>query len=270
MVEATATATAELIHRPYRGWLYALRSRPCRVAITGDQSEYVLERIRRSGDFYESDVLSIASCLDPKPGLAIDIGAHIGNHTLYFAVVMGRQVISIEPCEGSRQLLHQNIEDNGVNGACTVIASAVSDAEGSCSIVFSDGANAVTGHMFPGDDTRVARLDDLIAETAPSESVGLIKIDVEGFAVQALQGGVETIRQHRPLIIAELDPADELPAACAQLAPLGYRFVGPYGRSPTYLFTTRRWTRPLRRHGYRIWRSYQRGRLRHLLQRLWR
>lgn len=50
----------------------------------------------------------------------------------------------------------------------------------------------------------VARLDEVMAqiETGP---VSLIKIDVEGAELLVLRGGAETVRQHRPVVVCEID-----------------------------------------------------------------
>jgi FkbM family methyltransferase len=53
----------------------------------------------------------------------------------------------------------------------------------------------------------------------------LIKIDVEGWELEVLRGGIETLKAYQPNIICEvLRHSSQTPAISALLRPLGYRF----------------------------------------------
>jgi FkbM family methyltransferase len=63
---------------------------------------------------------------------------------------------------------------------------------------------------YPGDvqieviDVTVSRLDDVIAETlGPDAPIALVKIDVEGAELGVLQGGLETLRSNKPVVVFE-------------------------------------------------------------------
>ena len=45
-------------------------------------------------------------------GSVFDVGAHIGNHTLYFGAVCGLKVYAWEPHDGSLKQLHANLALN--------------------------------------------------------------------------------------------------------------------------------------------------------------
>lgn len=49
-------------------------------------------------------------------------------------------------------------------------------------------------------EVETGRLDDIIPENMP---ITLIKIDVEGAELKVLQGGIETIKRTKPLIVFE-------------------------------------------------------------------
>ena len=61
------------------------------------------------GTAYELMLLEDAYTLG-LTGSAFDVGAHIGNHTLYFAAVCGFKVYAWEPHDGSLKQLHANLE----------------------------------------------------------------------------------------------------------------------------------------------------------------
>lgn len=76
-------------------------------------------------------------------------------------------------------------------------------------------------------------LDEAVCETRTLDSFQLrptfIKIDVEGLEHEVLQGGVETIRAHEPVLMVERFHHN--PALMPTLAALGYVEVRPDGRS---------------------------------------
>src|SRR5690606_28744186 len=60
-----------------------------------------------NGEPYERKLL--VDCYQQKPnGTVFDVGAHIGNHTLYFAAICGLKVHAWEPFDDSRKQLEDN------------------------------------------------------------------------------------------------------------------------------------------------------------------
>jgi FkbM family methyltransferase len=166
----------------------------------------VLERIYRAG----------------LTGLAVDVGASIGNHALWFAAVCGLRVIAVEPLDHER--LSENVALNP-DLDIEVWPYALGDRRYTGEVT---GAPAhVIGDSFPEDGVRIRRLDD-----AGVENVSLLKIDVEGMEPQVLSGAVETIQRDRPLIFAEAIDKTAAAHVADILKPLGYRHVKTYGATP--------------------------------------
>lgn len=68
-------------------------------------------------------------------------------------------------------------------------------------------------------------LDDFNLGT---DSVSLMKIDVEGFEIEVLRGAIETIMNHQPLILLEQwehEIVNNTSISLSFLKDLGYRFV---------------------------------------------
>lgn len=154
-------------------------------------------------------------------GLALDIGANIGNHALYFAERFAR-VIAFEPNPTIGALLRFNADqvDN-----LDVRAYGLGDVAGQFSQFVEPGnlggSSLITDQSGPSVDVEVRRLDD--------EDVGkiaLIKIDVEGFETRVLQGAEATIKMHRPVVVFEQharDFGENGSSAINFLTGLGYR-----------------------------------------------
>ena len=205
------------------------RNRPV-ASIIGD---HISDRIRVEG-IYERNILEILreQILDQEACgrmVAIDVGANIGNHTLFLSDLFAK-VIAFEPNELARSLLRINLDMNGVTNV-DLRPVGLSDRPGRLTLTFEKanlgaarlrgvGANAssetVEVELTVGDD-----------EIDPSESVGFIKIDVEGAEEAVLRGLEQTIRKHMPILMIEqledgIDPVTGASAPFVFLRNLGY------------------------------------------------
>jgi FkbM family methyltransferase len=184
--------------------------------LSAHDHNYIIEADGRLGDVisrgipYEADLLEHIYEQRFK-GLALDVGAHIGNHTLWFAVVCGLTVHAFEPIEVKR--LRLNVARNGIRKV-KVHPFALGAQEGWATAV-GKGELAIGAGTLP-----VRMLDNL-----KLVGVGLIKIDVEGMEPEVLAGGEKTIRRDRPAIFAEARKPEDHEAIAALLIPWGYRMV---------------------------------------------
>lgn len=74
-------------------------------------------------------------------------------------------------------------------------------------------------------DVEVLALDDYLSQRDGLDQVDLIKIDVEGYETQVLQGALETLKSSRPTVLVEIEIRHNPTYAEAfdLLADLGYR-----------------------------------------------
>ncbi len=155
------------------------------------------------GRFYEQDELEVLRDRVPGAASVLDVGAHIGNHTVYFEKVMqARRVVPIEPTPRAQFLLRTNC---ALNNLTRVDLSHLGKAL---------GRKQATGALIPDTNTNsggtsvrvgkgpvtIFRGDDLFQ----SETFDLIKIDVEGMELDVLSGLAGTIRRCRPLMFIEV------------------------------------------------------------------
>jgi FkbM family methyltransferase len=168
-----------------------------------------------------------------RPGdVFYDLGAHIGFFSLLAARLVGPtgRVVAFEPSPLNAAQLERNIELNGFTNV-TLVEAAVSSEAGFAQF---DPANdrvaaRLTGHGESARDAllsvRTISIDGWRAETGFPDP-GLIKIDVEGAEIAALQGALGVIQASRPVLLVEVHPtvgpafADYVEGT---LRPLGYR-----------------------------------------------
>lgn len=159
---------------------------------------------------------------------ALDIGANVGNHALFFAEYF-EHVFAFEP----NPIAHQLLEINAVSRNISALNYGVSDKN--CKMAFRVNASNIGGskivkHKHNSDDSdvinvEVRRLDDL--DRVKDAKISMIKIDVEGHELPALQGAKNIIERNAPVILFE-QGIDEIKDGSSDvidfLRSCGYRF----------------------------------------------
>jgi FkbM family methyltransferase len=170
-------------------------------------NDYIGIQINQQGFFEGSNLDMVFAFLTPIAedlvnGIALDIGANIGNHSLYFSRHF-KAIHSFEPHPRIFDLLQfnarivQNIVPRNFglgdfNGSLELNENW--ENMGSSSIKHDSGINASKVSI------EIKRLDDLALDTG---TISLMKIDVEGFESNVIRGAWKTIKEHQPLILME-------------------------------------------------------------------
>lgn len=159
-----------------------------------------------------------------EPGMTVvEIGANVGAHSIDMAKACAPgDFYAFEPQPRLFQLLCANLALNNIENAMAY-PDACGAADGWAAIPRLDYGQAANfgglslGHG-EGLPVRVLALDSLQLATC-----NLLKIDVEGFEPQVLQGARETILRCRPLIYIENDRPAQQQAVIDLIAGLDYR-----------------------------------------------
>jgi FkbM family methyltransferase len=140
--------------------------------------------------------------------VALDIGANIGNHSLYFSEFFGN-VFAFEPNPKTFALLKVNSEYACLNGNIKCFNYGLSDLNGQLFFKSSQsntgGSKIVSDRLKDTNDSifliDVKRADDI--EQLFEKNIALIKIDIEGHELQALKGARGLITKNKPIILFE-------------------------------------------------------------------
>ncbi len=157
---------------------------------------------------YESDVTqAFKNILKPGMGV-IDIGANIGYYSLLSSSLVGSDgwVMAVEPNSENIKFIAASRRLNRFDHL-QIIHSAASINEdimvlrndysnGTCSFLPEDEAE-----LFSSEIVGCLRIDKLV-----SKQVDLIKIDIEGGELLAVQGCIDLIDTYRPAVIFEFSP----------------------------------------------------------------
>ncbi len=226
----------EIGRRAKRGWLarpqvvtlsevgYPGGSPPLQIEVV--PGEMTNRAMFLYGTFEISETRLVQAAL--HPGMTfLDVGANIGYYTLIAARLVGETgaVYSFEPNGSMRSKLEANIRRNGFDNV-VVRDEAVARETGEVEFYASTwDANQGISSILPGvgraaaQKVRSLSLDDFMASLT-GRRVDLIKMDIEGAELIAIQGG------HRALGATDAPPlifeAAELAPIAKALRALGY------------------------------------------------
>jgi len=192
-----------------------------KYAAKGDIAEIiyknqVLVKHRKS---FEYTTLELFSTLLKEGDVIVDVGANSGLYSIFYSKLVGNTgaVHAFEPDTETFVMLQENISLNN----CTNIATYNLALSNKASIIEMvsfdpDGFKPKDGDSFKyikevapgsvnnGGNTMTAIKMDDVPELQAIKKIDYIKIDVEGAELLVLQGAIDTIAKHKPVIIFEL------------------------------------------------------------------
>jgi FkbM family methyltransferase len=155
------------------------------------------------GHFYEAEELALIQ-KHYEQGTFVDIGANIGNHSLYLSK-FGRcpRILVFEPNKAAVDVLRANVLLNRCANIDTrYLGVALAASDGRYRGVTPEPNNL--GHTIfqqdPAGEVLGVTGDSLLL----GEPIGFIKIDVEGMEFEILRGLAQTICRWRPKLFIEV------------------------------------------------------------------
>jgi FkbM family methyltransferase len=209
-----------------------------RLALSfGSEEDHIARTIRQTGTFYEAELLADVRSRLFFAECAVDVGAHVGNHTIYFAHVLGLRTIAFEPNPASYGLLAENVRSNGLGEICRTRNAAVGATGSRVRTIVASERNTgmATVEPDPSGSVAMVTLDD---EVLAEPRIDVIKIDVEGWELDVLRGAEEVLRTRRPLLYVEI-MQPKFAALDQHLRERGYLCWKRFNYTPTFLFLPR-------------------------------
>jgi FkbM family methyltransferase len=208
-----------------------------------DLSEGIDFSVYLLGSFEPSTIRAYGRLI--KPGhTVLDIGANVGAHTLHFAKLIGSsgKVIAFEPTDYAFGKLRNNahlnpaLEPRIISLQTMLLASesvgVVPEVCSSWPLKPKPGEKVNEHHQGRAMSTqgaRAATLDTLVKELGLTK-VDFIKLDVDGFEWEVLQGARQTLSKFKPMVLMEFAPhiAESKQTFVSMLMlfkNLGYKFI---------------------------------------------
>jgi FkbM family methyltransferase len=165
--------------------------------------------IEAIGNNFEPSMVDLFRALISPNDIVADIGANIGMTAILFSK-LAQKVIAFEPSPTTFNILNTNISTSRANNVTTEnIGLGQKDA--TTSITFSknnrSGAfvsevtNLETGHIT--EEINIKTLDHFFPDNGITPS--FLKIDVEGFEKNVIEGGRRLLERCRPTVVMEMN-----------------------------------------------------------------
>jgi len=139
-------------------------------------------------------------------GVVYDVGANAGFYAVIAARYVGPQgsVYAFEPTPTLAQRIRENARSNGFANL-HVIEAAVSGCDGTVRFGVS-GPTSVTNSIRSAESTTAIEVQsvrlDTFCKTHPAPA--LLLMDIEGAELEALDGALELVARHLPVIMLEV------------------------------------------------------------------
>ncbi len=143
-----------------------------------------------------------------KHPVVFDIGANIGNHCISISHNC-ETIYAFEPEHATNINLNKNIQLNNINNIYTY-ETGLSDSEKTSDFYINISGNTGASTLHPDDKNthykkcqiKLTTGDKFVTENSVKK-IDLIKIDIEGHEIQALEGMKESINLFKPVILME-------------------------------------------------------------------
>jgi len=145
-------------------------------------------------DKYEKYETNILLSQLNKNSVVVDVGANIGYYTL-LAAKIAKKVYAFEPDKEAFEILKKNVEGNHLKNV--VLFNKAVGSENKKVGVVRNKNNFGDSRVVKGNDIECVRLDEVI-----KEKVDLVKIDVQGYEIEVLEG-MKNMRV--PILLVEID-----------------------------------------------------------------
>ena len=162
---------------------------------------YIESKLVSGHVFEDSQLLALKNIINPGATI-VDVGANIGQHTIFFAKNLGaKKVIPIEPNPDFSNIIRENILLNQADNIdISFLGYGVGEKHEKCSIVESfANPQDTTVEYDENGNIPVYPLDDLIEEV-----IHLIKIDVDEHEMKVLFGMKNILKSIRPILAIEV------------------------------------------------------------------
>lgn len=164
----------------------------------------------------------------------VDVGAHAGVYSVLASSVPGVRVVAVEPSSASFDRLIENLELNHLSDLVTPLRLALGDSSGEARLsTGGDALNALVHHEDEDSEPVALTTVDRLMADLDIPTVGLMKIDVEGWELDVLAGAQRTIGRSRPPIIVEVNDPEGVAAFAARAGYTSVRYDQDRSLVPT-------------------------------------
>lgn len=196
----------------------------CKIDYTTFPEDDLQMAIRSSLKYWEPRTLEYFFEKAKSARTILDIGGYTGIYSLVAGKANPNAKIHVfEPSHITVMKLKENIKQNFLEGRIIVHNVALSNGVGNLfSFSTERESMASTNRVSRSSSSQAQRVNHSSLDSYLIENVDLIKIDVEGFESEVIDGAIETIRRYKPIVVMECLDHEELERIRLVLTALDY------------------------------------------------
>jgi len=207
--------------------------------LISEKEKIIIHNGIENGDVYSVFIKNDYDALNVKGKTVVDIGANIGDSSIYFSIKGAKRVIGFEPFYNNFCFAQKNIEENSFSENCSIFLAGCSGNSGSIKLdpdIKSDVDSRLQLSNI-GKDIPIYSLQQIISDfDVPNNSI--LKIDCEGCEYESiLSASNETLNRFDQILIeyhhGYLDLKEKLKKCgfkVSNTSPISTGFIGKYLR----------------------------------------
>jgi FkbM family methyltransferase len=185
---------------------------------------------------YGLDILPDMVIQNMKDKDFLDIGAFVGDVSLMLLRYSPRNIYAYEPIKDICSDLYRTIEKNGVKKYVHAINKGVGNEQSEMEITVNGAGSSFLFKLEQKTEKIAVTTIDIESK---DKIVGLIKMDVEGFEYFVIQGGLETIKRDKPVMLIAIyhtgkDFFEILPMIKNAVPEYKFRYIDNWPTRPVY------------------------------------
>jgi FkbM family methyltransferase len=194
--------------------------------------EYISSQILCYG-LHEKNLLEFIFSILPKKykrGICIDVGANIGNHSLFFSNYYD-EIHAFEPVSSTFKALELNVLINGLFSKIKTYNIALSSINSRLRFFEDHSGDIGRSKIASQDEIKPKETIEYIIQTlkgdkyfSGSTNINIIKIDAEGHETNVIKGLSKSISLNHPIILFEANAIDHDSNVMIELKKMGYKY----------------------------------------------
>jgi FkbM family methyltransferase len=187
---------------------FPLSKKSMYVPDTPDTKNSVVAQAHLKGRKWEPKIAAILTKHCKKGTTAVDMGAYIGTHTMSLVDGVGPKgnVITFEPQPWAYKGIKKTLSKNNIKNV-KVVNAGLSDKKGKIQFCSDGSGSSSVCNERSASKKKWAEVYDIPIVTLDSynlKNVSIMKVDVEGHELNALNGAKKTIISSNPVIVLEV------------------------------------------------------------------
>jgi FkbM family methyltransferase len=204
------------------------------LSLPNYDSDHIQKIISHTHRPYEHEMLNDMKKHLNNGDVFFDVGANVGNHSIFLSISTNCEVVSFEPNNNLVKALNKSIIFNKLQKKITLINKGVGAASGFAKFEKEIRDNIGQQKLILVDNESGIELVTL--DSFLEKNTKVIKIDVEGMELDVLMGAKKLLKKQKPLLYIEAATKSEFDMVNRFLEEYGYKYSKTFNATPTHLF----------------------------------